>query len=139
MTYNKLILFASIVGLGFQATAAFASCGDYVSRKGASSEKDSINQPANRSPMFGEHNSPSPTNHPAPCDGPLCSEGRLPPVAPISSNPLENDQWAWEMMGPREFFIDPSLFPIHIDENCAILQSSDIFHPPRCISFGHDG
>lgn|ERR1700687_837955 len=135
MVQYKLILFATIVVLGLQTAGATASCGDYVSRKGGSSGKDLSNKATMGSlPIFDEHK-PDQHNHPIPCTGPLCSEGPLPPIAPVSSSLVENDQWAWEMNLPREFFAIPNLFPLADEDIGAFRQSSEIFHPPRSLTY----
>ena len=56
-------------------------------------------------------------------------------MAPVSSSLAENDQWAWEVSRPHEFFADPNFFPFPREEKHSIHQASKVFHPPRSISF----
>src|SRR5439155_24509033 len=138
MANVKLILIASIVSLAIQTSAASASCGDYVSRKGTFTRKDATNRTTSAPgslPKLGEHKPAAPWNRPIPCTGPLCSGGGLPPMAPVSSSLAENDQWAWEMTWPHESFADPNLFSFTCEEKHSDHKASEIFHPPRTISF----
>lgn len=115
---------ALLAGVLFAPTPAQAGCGDYVhiaARTAApAAERPAVPQPG-----------PAPADSPIPCNGPHCSQGRLPPPAPPVATPALADQWAYatgEVVPPSDAAAagrrdEPPARPRH--------QPRSIYHPPR--------
>jgi len=129
MANLKLLLIGITVGL-LVASSARASCGDYVTWKGKKKEAPSTS-PGDPMTMPAEH---MPDKHGSPfkpCNGPGCSNGKLPPLAPVSPRLVESDQWAWDMTGLSQSHPESALFLISSDPTEPAHQTAKVFHPPR--------
>jgi hypothetical protein len=102
-----------------------ASCGDYV-----------ILDPRPAAPALA-HQSPDPPSPavparpPAPCHGPRCSGGSLPPLLPLTVAPDVPEQWG-HLPLPRPAS-DPGRFAARSDEGLRRLPGNvpPVYHPPR--------
>lgn len=98
----RLVAFAATVVIGGMAVdRAEASCGGYVHVRGKNLHVEHgamANVPVGaNSDVDGKAMFPSrPAGEPqrTPCHGPTCSNGSMPPAAPVPSEPVSTDQWA---------------------------------------------
>jgi len=92
---------AAVVIGGMEVDRVEASCGGYVYVRGKSLHGEHgsmVHAPVEmKQTASGQALLPSsPVGEPQrmPCHGPTCSNGSMPPAAPVPSEPVSSDQWA---------------------------------------------
>jgi hypothetical protein len=118
------LAFAVLSGFLSGPATARASCGEYIlhpSQGHAAATLPSAPLPAGQVP--------APV--PAPCWGASCSEKSIPLTPPPSTNPVEEERWAFPLVPPQILDHFGLPFLSYLPSGRAIHFSSAVYHPPR--------
>jgi hypothetical protein len=113
--------------------SVWASCGDYVTRKGAFAKKDHGPHTATLADSMPRNHS-RPHDPAAPCSGPMCSKGKLPPLTPSPSSSQPSDDWVCAFGVATATLLQVGGNSLLESPHLPILRPTRIFHPPRPLS-----
>jgi hypothetical protein len=115
-----------------------AECGDYVVRTPAAEGAGytgSQPMPAGIDPST-KHAPTTPQRGRIPCHGPGCSRHSPPPLVPVSTNPIQPDEWGTMLGRQSGAGAAPAGRLLDTAAPHPVRRASSIYHPPRpcCLS-----
>jgi hypothetical protein len=127
-----LRLLALLAGVVLAPAVARAECGDYVHMAGKSAPTAAaLADPGKTDFTAADQHQAEPNQPRRPCRGPLCSQGRLPPLAPPASVTVPHEQWGCPAPSLSSLATEAVARPWDEPARHPVRNARTIYHPPR--------